>query len=70
MMCEYFVFLSIQQTHGDTLSFFKDNGYDISDYKQIMDVFGTMEDVDRLIQGVHERKMRIILDLVMNHTSE
>ena len=35
-----------------------------------MDVFGTMEDVEKLIQCIHERKMRIILDLVMNHTSE
>jgi glycosidase len=49
---------------------FKDNGYDISDYQQIMDVFGTMDDVEELIKCVHERKMRIILDLVMNHTSE
>ncbi|CAF0948850.1 unnamed protein product [Adineta steineri] len=47
-----------------------DNGYDISDYSQIMDVFGTMEDVEKLIKCVHERKMRIILDLVMNHTSD
>ena len=35
-----------------------------------MDVFGTMDDVDKLIRCVHERQMRIILDLVMNHTSE
>ena len=35
-----------------------------------MDVFGTMEDIERLIKCVHERQMRIILDLVMNHTSE
>ena len=49
---------------------FQDNGYDISDYQQIMDVFGTMEDVEELVKCVHERKMRIILDLVMNHTSE
>ncbi len=50
--------------------FFKDNGYDISDYRQIMDVFGTMEDVEELIKNVHQRQMRIILDFVMNHTSE
>jgi len=49
---------------------FKDNGYDISDYQQIMDVFGTMEDIEELIKCVHQRQMRIILDLVMNHTSE
>jgi glycosidase len=35
-----------------------------------MDVFGTMEDVDELIKAVHDRKMRIIFDLVLNHTSE
>jgi glycosidase len=35
-----------------------------------MDVFGTMEDIEELIKCVHEKKMRIILDLVMNHTSE
>jgi glycosidase len=35
-----------------------------------MDVFGTMEDVEELIKGIHQRQMRIILDLVMNHTSE
>ncbi|CAF2758571.1 unnamed protein product [Rotaria sp. Silwood2] len=47
-----------------------DNGYDISDYQDIMDVFGTMEDVDELIKQVHNRNMRIIFDLVLNHTSE
>jgi glycosidase len=35
-----------------------------------MDVFGTMEDIEELIECVHQRQMRIILDLVMNHTSE
>jgi glycosidase len=49
---------------------FQDNGYDISDYQQIMDVFGTMEEVEELIKAVHDRKMRIIFDLVLNHTSE
>ncbi|CAF1465492.1 unnamed protein product, partial [Rotaria sordida] len=47
-----------------------DNGYDISDYQNIMDVFGTMEDVDELIKQVHNRNMRIIFDLVLNHTSD
>ncbi|CAF4547585.1 unnamed protein product [Rotaria sp. Silwood2] len=47
-----------------------DNGYDISDYQDIMDVFGTMEDVDELIKQVHNRNMRIIFDLVLNHTSD
>lgn len=47
-----------------------DNGYDISDYHDIMDEFGTMADFDELLVGVHERGMRIILDLVINHTSD
>ena len=47
-----------------------DNGYDISDYQEIMDEFGTMEDFDRLLEGVHERGMKLILDLVVNHTSD
>ncbi|CDR21752.1 glycoside hydrolase family 13 protein [Staphylococcus argenteus] len=47
-----------------------DNGYDISDYKEIMDEFGTMEDFDRLLKGVHDRGMKLILDLVVNHTSD
>jgi alpha-glucosidase len=47
-----------------------DNGYDISDYHDIMDEFGTMADFDELLAGVHDRGMRIILDLVINHTSD
>ncbi|RKQ41098.1 alpha-glucosidase [Enterobacter sp. R1(2018)] len=47
-----------------------DNGYDISDYQEIMAEFGTMEDFDRLLTGVHERGMRLIIDLVVNHTSD
>ncbi|NBB74294.1 MAG: glucohydrolase, partial [Bacteroidetes bacterium] len=47
-----------------------DNGYDISDYRAIMDVFGTMEDFDRLLDGLHDRGMRLLLDLVVNHTSD
>ncbi|WP_435947548.1 glycoside hydrolase family 13 protein [Dryocola sp. BD586] len=47
-----------------------DNGYDISDYQEIMAEFGTMEDFDRLLAGVHERGMRLIIDLVVNHTSD
>lgn len=47
-----------------------DNGYDISDYQDIMDEFGTMEDFDRLLKGVHNRGMKLILDLVVNHTSD
>ena len=47
-----------------------DNGYDISDYKNIMDEFGTMEDFDRLLNEVHKRGMRLVMDLVANHTSD
>ena len=47
-----------------------DNGYDISDYKDIMDEFGTMDDFDRLLNEVHKRGMRLVMDLVVNHTSD
>ena len=47
-----------------------DNGYDISDYKAIMDEFGTMKDFDKLLQKVHEKGMKLIIDLVINHTSD
>lgn len=47
-----------------------DNGYDISDYQEIMRDFGTMEDFDRLLYEVHARDMKLILDLVINHTSD
>ncbi|WP_078551849.1 glycoside hydrolase family 13 protein [Bacillus alkalicellulosilyticus] len=47
-----------------------DNGYDISDYKDIMDEFGTMEDFDQLLAEVHKRGMKLIIDLVINHTSD
>lgn len=47
-----------------------DNGYDISDYQQIMAEFGTMADFDRLLAEVHARDMRLIIDLVVNHTSD
>ncbi|CAI0770308.1 glycoside hydrolase family 13 protein [Serratia proteamaculans] len=47
-----------------------DNGYDISDYQAIMTEFGTMADFDRLLAEVHARGMRLILDLVVNHTSD
>ncbi len=47
-----------------------DNGYDIRDYYAIMQEFGTMEDFDRLLQEVHLRGMRLIMDLVVNHTSD
>ena len=47
-----------------------DNGYDISDYRGIMSIFGKMEDFDELLEKVHARGMKIILDLVINHTSD
>ncbi|MBM7584732.1 alpha-glucosidase [Bacillus pakistanensis] len=47
-----------------------DNGYDISDYQDIMDEFGTMEDFDHLLAEVHNRGMKLIIDLVLNHTSD
>jgi alpha-glucosidase len=47
-----------------------DNGYDISDYQNIMDEFGTMVDFDELLTSIHARGMKLILDLVVNHTSD
>ncbi len=47
-----------------------DNGYDIRDYKKIMAEFGTMEDVEELFDEAHQRGLKIIIDLVMNHTSD
>ncbi|MDK2563420.1 alpha-glucosidase [Romboutsia sedimentorum] len=47
-----------------------DNGYDISDYKDIMNDFGNMDDFNTLLNEVHKRKMRLIIDLVVNHTSD
>lgn len=47
-----------------------DNGYDISDYHDIMSEFGTMADFDELLDEVHKRGMKIIMDLVINHTSD
>ncbi len=47
-----------------------DNGYDISDYKAIEPTLGTMEDFDALLAEAHEMGMKIILDLVVNHTSD
>ena len=48
----------------------KDNGYDISDYHDIMDEFGTMEDFDELLKEIHQRGMKLVMDLVVNHTSD
>ena len=49
---------------------FEDNGYDISDYRALDPVFGTLEDLDELLDGLHERGMKLIMDLVVNHTSD
>lgn len=47
-----------------------DNGYDISDYKEILEEFGTMEDFDELLKEIHRKDMKLIIDLVINHTSD
>lgn len=47
-----------------------DNGYDISDYQAIMEEFGTMEDFDRMLAKAHELGIKIMMDLVVNHTSD
>ncbi|MED1432434.1 alpha-glucosidase [Bacillus mycoides] len=47
-----------------------DNGYDISDYCKIMNEFGTMEDWDELLLEMHKRNMKLMMDLVVNHTSD
>lgn len=47
-----------------------DNGYDISNYKAILTDFGTMEDFEALLEAVHQRGMKLIMDLVINHTSD
>jgi oligo-1,6-glucosidase len=47
-----------------------DNGYDISDYCKIMNEFGTMEDWDELLHEMHKRNMKLMMDLVVNHTSD
>ncbi|MBS1661803.1 MAG: alpha-glucosidase [Bacteroidetes bacterium] len=47
-----------------------DNGYDISDYRNIMKDFGTMADFDTLLKEMHARHIRLIMDLVVNHTSD
>jgi oligo-1,6-glucosidase len=47
-----------------------DNGYDISDYQDVDPMFGTLEDLDLLIAGLHQRGIKIVMDLVVNHTSD
>ena len=48
----------------------EDNGYDVSDYQDVDPLFGTLGDLDRLLAAVHLRGMRLIMDLVVNHTSD
>src|SRR5271154_290584 len=47
-----------------------DNGYDIRDYRKVMSEFGTMADFDKMLAGIKQRHMRLIVDLVVNHTSD
>lgn len=47
-----------------------DNGYDISDYQKIMEEFGTMDDFDELLKEAHQRNLKIIIDMVVNHSSD
>lgn len=48
----------------------RDNGYDISNYYQIMDEFGSMDDWEKLRDGLHSRGIKLVMDLVVNHTSD
>jgi len=47
-----------------------DNGYDISDYRDIMAEFGTMDDFDEMLEGMHRRNIRFVMDVVVNHSSD
>ena len=47
-----------------------DNGYDISDYRDIMDEFGTLKDWEQLLEEMHKRGLKLIMDLVVNHSSD
>ncbi|MGZ3778440.1 MAG: alpha-amylase family glycosyl hydrolase, partial [Mucilaginibacter sp.] len=47
-----------------------DNGYDVSDYRNIMKGFGTMADFDELLKGLHQRDIKLVMDLVVNHSSD
>ena len=47
-----------------------DNGYDVSDYRNIMKEFGTMDDFDALLKGMHGRGLKLVMDLVVNHSSD
>ena len=47
-----------------------DNGYDVSNYREIMKDFGTMADFDELVKGLHERNIKLVMDIVVNHSSD
>ena len=47
-----------------------DNGYDIRDYQDVDPLFGSLADLDRLLEALHERGMKLVMDLVVNHTSD
>jgi oligo-1,6-glucosidase len=47
-----------------------DNGYDVSDYRNIMSDFGTLEDFDVMLKGMHQRGVKLIMDVVVNHSSD
>ena len=47
-----------------------DDGYDVSDYRGIHEDFGTLDDFKALVEGIHARGMRVIIDIVVNHTSD
>ena len=47
-----------------------DNGYDISDYRDVDPIFGTLADLKKLTDGLHSRGMKLVMDLVVNHTSD
>ncbi len=47
-----------------------DNGYDISNYQDVDPLFGSLDDLDELIAGLHERGIKLVMDLVVNHTSD
>lgn len=49
---------------------FVDMGYDVSDYENVDPRYGAMADMDELIRGCHERELKVVLDLVINHTSD
>ncbi|WP_081894250.1 alpha-glucosidase [Muricauda sp. MAR_2010_75] len=46
-----------------------DNGYDVSDYRNIMEEFGTMSDFDQMLDGMHQRGIKLVMDIVVNHSS-